>query len=130
MVLLSKRALNEAGGDERESDGDVTGASGDKTLRDALIDEGLVGVDERGGGGLDVIDAELLGELGADIAGAGLVDGVELEVDHDLRAAVDEVGEGEVHGAEDGLGRADDQSACTVLDGDLLEVKDVADNVE
>ena len=47
-------------------------------------------------GGVDVVDTDLLGKLSADVALMGLVDGVELEVDHDLAAAIDEVGEGEV----------------------------------
>ena len=73
----------------------------------------------------DIVEADLLGKLGADVAFVGLVDGVKLEFDHDLAAAVDEIGEGEVDVGERLLRSADDEGALAFVDGDLFDVEDV-----
>ena len=77
----------------------------------------------------DVVEADLLGKLSADVALIGFVDGVELEVDHHLAAAVDEIGEGEIDVSQSFLRGADDESAGAFVDGELLDIEDVADDV-
>ena len=77
----------------------------------------------------DAVDAHLLRGLNADVALTGLVDGVELEVDHDLAATVDQVGEGEIDCGQGVFRGAEDQVAGTLFNGELLDLEDLADDV-
>ncbi len=71
MVLESKRALDETGGDEGQSDGDVVCICRNQALRDGLVDERLVCIDEIVRLGGYVVDADLLGKLDANVASDG-----------------------------------------------------------
>ncbi len=68
-------------------------------------------------------------ELGADVALVGLIDGVKLEVDHHLAAAVDQVGEGEIDVGQSLLRGADDEGARALVDGKLFHIEDIANDV-
>ena len=78
---------------------------------------------------VDVVEADLLWKLSADVALIGFIDGVQLELDHHLAAAVDEIGEGEIDVAESLLRSADDEGAGAFVDGELFYIEDVADDV-
>ena len=121
--------MDEAGGDERQGDGDIACIRRDEALRDGLIDERLVLRDEILGRAGHAVDPDLLWGLDADVPLAGLVDGVELEVDHDLAAAVDQVGQREVDCGERALGSAEEEVAGALFDGELLDVEDLADEI-
>ncbi len=122
-------ALDEPGGDKRECDGDVACASRDKTLGDGLANEALVGVHQIVCGGGDVIEADLLRKLGADVAVVCLVDSIKLEVDQDFAAAIDQVREREVDVGKGLFRSANNESAGALVDGQLFDVEDIADDI-
>ena len=98
-------------------------------MRDGLIDEALVGGDKILCGRGDIVDANLLRDLGPDGALIGLVDGVKLQVDRDLAATVDEIGKSEIDIVERLFRGADDQSPGTFFDSELFDIEDVADDI-
>ena len=78
---------------------------------------------------VDVVEADLLWKLSADVALIGFIDGIQLELDHHLAAAVDEVGECEINVAQSIFRGADDEGAGAFVDGELFYIEDVADDV-
>ncbi len=106
-----QRAFHEAGADERECDVDIACARRDQSLGDGLIDQRLILIDDIGCLAGDAVEADLLGKLGSDIALPGSVDGVELELDHHLAIAVEQVGQGEVDGSQRIFGSAKNEIA-------------------
>ena len=127
------RARNGAGGEKElkfcEGVGVGVAGEGDEVVGDRLRDERLVAVDEILRGGRHGEGARRGGQLDANIVGVAFVDLVEGEVEEDVGAAVDEVGEGGVDMGEGVLVAAKDERAGVVYRADHAEVEDVAGEV-